>query len=98
MLKGHSDRESESFADRQLRIDRLGVRSEAPSFQESLEPHWTEGTSSVQPKLEHASLNLEASTIDGEVANWRASGFFLLFPIGQGPQNNNNFFRFSRSK
>ena len=35
-------------ADRQLKIAQLGVCWEAPSFQESLEPHVTEDTSSVQ--------------------------------------------------
>ena len=34
-------------ADRQLKIAQLGVCWEAPSFQESLEPHVTEDTSSV---------------------------------------------------
>ena len=36
-------------ADRQLKIAQLGVCWEAPSFQESLEPHVTEDTSSVLP-------------------------------------------------
>ena len=38
-------------ADRQLKIAQLGVCWEAPSFQESLEPHVTEDTSSVKEAL-----------------------------------------------
>ena len=47
-------------ADRQLKIAQLGVCWEAPSFQESLEPHVTEDTSSEL--VSSVILKLQASS------------------------------------
>ena len=54
-------------ADRQLKIAQLGVCWEAPSFQESLEPHVTEDTSSGLESIKLESSTLERTSLTAHV-------------------------------